>query len=56
MFHNRVERVVIDDHNVPRLRLEFGISLKIILLYVCVNVLTPCCLMIFYNYFEGYHC
>ena len=22
MFHNRVERVLIDDHNVPRLRLE----------------------------------
>ena len=22
MFHNRVERIPIDDHNVPRLRLE----------------------------------
>ena len=26
MFHNRVERIPIDDHNVPRLRLESDLS------------------------------
>ena len=26
MFHNRVERIPIDDHNVPRLRLESDAS------------------------------
>ena len=35
MFHNRVERIPIDDHNVPRLRLESDSS-PVISLYLSV--------------------